>query len=125
MLHLMGTRAWRVTLRRVGTNWEAEIVGPTRLSARGRNLEQVRRHITKVVDGARVVEVLDLSATALESVAKVRRAREAEEAAARAARSAAIEATAQLTRLGLGRRDVAALTGYSFQRIQQLIEGGR
>lgn len=114
-----------MSLRRVERQWHAEVAGPSVLSARGRNLEQVRRHIAKALNGALTIEEIDLPAKALELVARVKEAREAEEKAARAARVAALEATEALTLLGLGRRDVAELTGYSFQRIQQLIEGGR
>jgi len=57
-------------------------------------------------------------------LAKLAKARAKEVAAGTAARKAAGRAVRELTeRMNLSRRDAAVLTGYSFQRIQQLAQG--
>ena len=65
----------------------------------------------------------DRELTEAEALAILAKALAKEAAAKVSARKAALAATRALTdQLKLSRRDAAALTGYSFQRIQQLTE---
>ncbi len=113
--------------------WVASVRGVSGVHTQGRSIEEARRRVREalalsvgdeVAETAELVDRVKLPADAKRKVAALKRAL-AQEAKARArARRAARSATLALTEgLHLSRRDAAELTGYSFQRIQQLVEG--
>ena len=96
------------------------------VSVVGRDINETRRRVAaRLPRGARLVDALRLPANARAAVARLAQAREAEVKAREVAHRAAVRASVLLTKCGLGRRDVASLTGFSFQRIQQFIKGSR
>lgn len=124
-MHVMSAKPFQVTyIRTDGRRWVASVKGMPDLEAHGRSLEETKRRIEAALPkGAKLADDVQLPSKALESIASLAAAREAEEKARRDAHVAAVATTAVLTECGLGRRDVAALTGFSFQRIQQLVRG--
>lgn len=113
--------------------WVASALGLKGCHTQGRSIDEARRHVREAI-----AAYLDLSSgeeAALEIrddvrvpaetrrlLAELEKARVKEAAASAKARKAAGRAVRALTgRMHLSRRDAAALTGYSFQRIQQLV----
>lgn len=113
--------------------WVASVRSVSGVHTQGRSIDEARRRIREALalalgdDEAETAELVDrvtLPAQAQRKVAALKRALAAEAVASARARKAARAATLALTgTLRLSRRDTAELTGYSFQRIQQLVEG--
>ena len=113
--------------------WVASAVGLKGCHTQGRSIDEARRHIREAISAyldlstaeEAAVELRDdvkLPADVKRKLAALKRALAREQKASDAARAAARLATLALTeRLHLSRRDAAALTGYSFQRIQQIV----
>lgn len=114
--------------------WVASTVGLKGCHTQGRSLEEARRHVREAIAAyldlsdseEAALDIRDdvrLPADAKRKLAALKRALARERKAAQEARAAAKRATLALTEnLQLSRRDVAALTGYSFQRIHQIVE---
>ena len=127
-------KSYKVVFERDSAKWwVASVRGVPGVHSQGRSIEEARRRVrealalaigddaatrAELVDDVRVPKAVRLKLVALT------KALAREETARLEARKAAVVATKLLTeRLHLSRRDAAALTGYSFQRIQQLVEG--
>ncbi len=130
----MKRRRYTVTFERDEEGWWVASVRALRgVHTQGRSIEEARRNVREALalaigdDAAERAELVDdvrLPAEVKRALAELRRARAAEAAARAKAREAAERVTRKLTsELHLSRRDVAALTGYSFQRIHQLAHG--
>ncbi|MHB8873525.1 MAG: type II toxin-antitoxin system HicB family antitoxin [Myxococcaceae bacterium] len=117
--------------------WVASAAGLKGCHTQGRSIEEARRHIREAI-----AAYLDLSpseeaaiglrdnikvpADVRRALADLDKARAKETTAKAEARKAAARVVRTLTRdLRLSRRDAAALTGYSFQRIHQLVHDSR
>lgn len=113
--------------------WVASVRGVAGVHSQGRSIDEARRRVREALalaigdDAAERVELTDdirLPKEVRLKLAALTKALAREETARVEARKAAVVATKLLTeRMHLSRRDAAALTGYSFQRIQQLVEG--
>jgi predicted RNase H-like HicB family nuclease len=112
--------------------WVARVRGVAGVHTQARNIETARRRVREALslaigdakaEAAVLVDEVKLPSSARRKVAALKRA-VAKEAQARdklheAARLAALALTKDLH---MSRRDAAKVTGYSFQRIQQLVE---
>ncbi len=115
------------------TWWIATVKGVQGVHTQGRSIDEARRRIREALSlaigdragaKAKLVDDIRLPVEVKKMLATLKKARTREEAARVAARKAATTAARALTgKLGIGRRDAAALTGYSFQRIQQIVSG--
>ena len=113
--------------------WVASVRGVAGVHSQGRSIDEARRRVREALalaigdDAAERAELTDdirLPKAVMRKLAALTKALAREESARLEARKAAVTATKLLTeRMHLSRRDAAALTGYSFQRIQQLVEG--
>lgn len=113
--------------------WVARVRGVQGVVTQGRSIDQARERVREALslaigdDAAERAEFVDdvrLPAEMKRLVEAMKRAKAKEAKAAVEARKTARTATLALTRrMQLSRRDAAALTGYSFQRIQQIVEG--
>lgn len=113
--------------------WVATVRGVAGVHTQGRSIDEARRRVREALalaigdepaERAQLVDDVRLPAHVKRALAALAKARARETAASVTARKAAISATKALTKeLHMSRRDAAALTGYSFQRIQQLVEG--
>ena len=126
-------KTYKVTFERdVQKWWVARVLGEQGVVSQGRSIEEARRRVREALalaigdhaaETATFVDDVRLPATVRKMLAALEKARGREEDARVDARKAASAAARALTtKLGLGRRDTAALTGYSFQRIQQLVQ---
>lgn len=113
--------------------WVATVRGVPGVHSQGRSIDEARRHVREALglaigdeaaEHAQLVDDVRLPAAARKALAELEKAR-ADEATARVkARKAAARVARTLTEdLHLSRRDAAALTGFSFQRIHQLAHG--
>ncbi len=112
--------------------WVASAIGLKGCHTQGRSIDEARRRIREAIAACldltaknkarlEIHDAIKVPAATKRLLAKLAKARAKEEAASTAARKAAGRAVRELTeRMNLSRRDAAALTGYSFQRIQQL-----
>ena len=115
--------------------WVASATSLKGCHTQGRSIDEARRHIREAIAGyldlsakeEAALELHDdirLPASARKALAKLDEAREREAQAKADARKLADRVVRELTQeLRLSRRDAAELTGYSFQRIQQLAHG--
>jgi hypothetical protein len=113
--------------------WIASIPSLKGCHTYGRSLSQARDRIREALWAAtdnkgmaysvRLIDDVRLPARLKRLLALLERARQREQSAAVEARKAAVDAVRGLNRLRLSRRDAAALTGYSFQRIHQIAHG--
>ncbi len=114
--------------------WVASATGLKGCHTQGRSIDEARRHIREAIAACldlsakdeaaiEIHDAIKVPAATKRLLAKLAKARAKEEAASIAARKAAGRAVRELTeRMNLSRRDAAVLTGYSFQRIQQLAQ---
>lgn len=127
-------KSYKVVFERDSAKWwVASVRGVPGVHSQGRSIEEARRRIREALalaigdDAAERAELTDdvrLPKEVRLKLAALTKALAREKTARVEARKAAVVATKLLTeRLHLSRRDAAALTGYSFQRIQQLAEG--
>ncbi len=127
-------KSYKVVFERDSAKWwVASVRGVPGVHSQGRSIEEARRRVREALalaigdDAAERAEFTDdvqLPKAVRLKLAALTKALAREETARVEARKAAVVATKLLTeRLHLSRRDAAALTGYSFQRIQQLVEG--
>ena len=127
-------KSYKVVFERDSAKWwVASVRGVPGVHSQGRSIEEARRRVREALalaigdDAAERAELTDdvrLPKAVRLKLAALTKALAREESARVEARKAAVVATKLLTeRLHLSRRDAAALTGYSFQRIQQLVEG--
>ena len=115
--------------------WVATVRGLAGLHTQGRSVDEARKHIREALalaigddaaDRAVLVDDVRLPTDVKRALADLRKARAKETAARDEARKAALKAVRTLTRrLHLSRRDAAALMGFSFQRIHQLVQDGK
>lgn len=117
--------------------WVASAVGLKGCHTQGRSIDEARRHAREAIAAYLDLSPSDEAALELRDDVKVpadvrkalaglEKARAKETTAKAEARKAAARVVHTLTqRLHLSRRDAAALTGYSFQRIHQLAHGSR
>ena len=130
----MKAKRYKVTFERDEDNWwVASVRGVQGVHSQGRSIEEARRHVREALalaigddaaEGAELVDDIRIPAAVKRALAELNRARAAEESARAKARKAAARVALKLTKeLHLSRRDAAELTGYSFQRIQQLAHG--
>jgi predicted RNase H-like HicB family nuclease len=113
--------------------WVATVRGVQGVHSQGRSIDEARRRVREALalaigdesaERAELVDDVRLPAAVKHALAGLRRALAAEAAASAKARETATRVTLKLTKdLRLSRRDAAELTGYSFQRIQQLAHG--
>lgn len=111
--------------------WVAKVRGVAGVVSQGRSIEQARDRIREALslaigdaaaEKAELIDSVRLPPAAQRLVAAMKKAQARQEKAANEARDAIRAATLLLTqKLHLSRRDAAALTGYSFQRIQQIV----
>lgn len=111
-----------------GEGWIVTVSGIQGCRSEGDTLPQARKRIREAlslfVDDAEEAEIEEeyvLPAGIRRTLARQRKAKARAEAAAAEAGELLRSAVAQLTELGLTRRDVAAVVGVSFQRVQQLV----
>jgi predicted RNase H-like HicB family nuclease len=115
--------------------WIASIPSVKGCHTYGRSLSQARQRIREALWAATddktmaySVELSDdvrLPAALRRLLTALERARQKEQAASIEARKAALDAVRGLSRRHLSRRDAAMLTGYSFQRVQQIASDER
>lgn len=115
--------------------WVATVRGLAGVHSQGRSVDEARKHVREALalaigDGAAeravLVDDVRLPSEVKRALADLRKARAKETAARTQARKAALKAVRTLTRrLNLSRRDAAALMGFSFQRIHQLVQDGK
>jgi len=113
--------------------WIARIPSVKGCHTYGRSLSQARQRIREALWAAKddkamaysveLVEDIRLPAQLRRLLAALEKARQGERDASVRAREAAITAVRGLGRLHVSRRDAAALTGFSFQRIHQIAHG--
>jgi len=113
--------------------WVASVRGVEGVHSQGRSIDEARRRVHEALAlaigdaaaaRAELVDDIRLPKTVRYALAQLKRARAAEESASAKAREVAAAVAVKLTKeLHLSRRDAAELTGYSFQRIQQLAHG--
>jgi predicted RNase H-like HicB family nuclease len=115
--------------------WVATVRGVKGVHTQGRSIDDARRHVREALalaigdEAAERAEFMDdvlLPPQARKLLAELHKAREREADAKAEARAIAARTVHALTRkMCLSRRDAAALTGYSFQRIHQLVHHGK
>jgi predicted RNase H-like HicB family nuclease len=115
--------------------WVASAAGLKGCHTQGRSIDEARRHIREAIAlyldltnreeaALEIVDDVRLPAEVRKALTQLKRARELENDARVKARETAERVAVQLTeKLNLSRRDAAELTGFSFQRIQQLAHG--
>ena len=127
-------KSYKVVFERDSAKWwVASVRGVPGVHSQGRSIEEARRRVREALalaigdaaaERAELTDDVRLPKAVRLKLAALTKALAREESARVEARKAAVVATKLLTeRLHLSRRDAAALTGYSFQRIQQLVEG--
>jgi predicted RNase H-like HicB family nuclease len=112
--------------------WVASVRGVKGVHSQGRGIEQARERVREALalaigdEAAERTELVDdvrIPKGARKLIRDLEAARRREERASSQARRLATQTVRVLTkRLRLSRRDIAALTGYSFQRIHQIAE---
>lgn len=131
----MKAKRYTVTFERDEEGWwVASVRTVPGVHTQGRTIDEARRHVREALalsvgdqaaERADLVDDVRLPRAIKHELAKLARARANELNARSAARVAAQRVARTLTRrMKLSRRDAASLTGYSFQRIQQLMRGG-
>lgn len=111
--------------------WVARVTGLRGVHSQGRSIEEARRHVREALSlvvgdkkarSANFCEKIHLPAEIRRCLSELQRRKMEEANATSRARKAAEKAAQVLTRkMQLSLRDAAALTGFSFQRIQQLL----
>ncbi len=115
--------------------WVASVRGVPGVHTQGRSIEEARRRVREALalaigdeaaERATLVDDVRVPVAVKRALAALEKARRREVEASAQARKAAVSVVRELTEhLRLSRRDAAALTGYSFQRIHQLAEAGK
>lgn len=127
-------RRYTVVFKRESDGWwNARVKEAPAAITQGRSIDEARRRIREalalavgdtVAERAELVDDVRVPKELKRLLKSLEKARKREESARAEARKAASRVARTLTkRMRLSRRDVAALTGYSFQRIHQLVEG--
>lgn len=110
-----------------GDGWTVTIPAVRGCISEGDTLPQARRRIREALslfvedaDEAELVEEIQVPAQLRKKIAAQRQAKQEADAKAGWAQTLLREATADVLRLGLTRRDAARVLGISYQRVQQL-----